>query len=341
MRDNEHVGIMLVNTGTTAAPRPAETRAYLRQFLSDPRVLDAPALIRWFVLNAFILPFRPRKSAEAYQKIWTQDGSPLLVISREVQRGLQECLPNAHIEIAMRYGKPSIADALDTLLARRVERILVAPLFPQYSSAANGSVLEQVYTLAARRWNVPAISALPPFYAEAGFLDAWEAIAKPSLDEFKPDYVLMSYHGLPERHVRKSDPTGNHCLACPDCCGTIGDANQYCYRAHCMATGRALVQRLGLREGTYGASFQSRLGREPWLTPATDKVIPELAKQGVKRLAVLCPAFVADCLETIEEIAMRGKESFVNAGGEDLLLVPSLNAHPVWLDALAGMLCNL
>ncbi|MBI5094219.1 MAG: ferrochelatase [Candidatus Hydrogenedentes bacterium] len=338
MRENENVGILLINTGTTAAPKPAETREYLREFLSDPRVIDWPALLRWFVLNAFILPTRPKKSAEAYAKVWTAEGSPILAISRESLAGIKQRLPHARVEIGMRYGEPSIPKAMDALIAARVDRIIAAPLFPQYASAANGSALELVYSIAAKRWNTPNISALPAFYSDEGFLRAWEAVAKPKLDEFRPDYVLLSYHGLPERHVKKTDPTGAHCLQKSDCCDTITGANQYCYRAHCFATSRELVRRLRLKDGAYSTSFQSRLGRDPWLLPPTDQVVPGLARKGVKRLAVMCPAFVADCLETLEEIGIRAKESFIASGGEDLVLVPSLNAHPAWLDALAEML---
>lgn len=338
MRDKENVGILIMNTGTTAAPRPAETRAYLREFLSDPRMLDRPAPLRWFVLNAFILPFRPQKSAEAYAQIWTEEGSPILAISRQTLAELRTRFPQAQVEMGMRYGEPSIPKAMDTLLAAHVERIIAAPLYPQYTSAATGSALELIYSLAAKRWNVPPISVLPPFYAEEGFLQAWKAVAKPKLDEFKPDYVLLSYHGLPERHVKKTDSTGTHCLQKPNCCDTITSANQYCYRAHCFATSRELVRRLGLTEGAYSISFQSRLGRDPWLHPPTDQVVPQLARQGVKRLAVMCPAFVADCLETLEEIGIRARNSFIESGGDDLLLVPSLNTHPAWLDGLAEML---
>lgn len=339
MKTGERVGIILINTGTTAAPKPPETREYLREFLSDPRVIDKPAWVRWLLLNLFILPFRPKNSAEAYETIWTEKGSPLLVFTEEQRAGLKERFPEAEVVIGMRYGEPSIPKAIQALVDKQVDRIIAAPLFPQYSSAANGSALERVYELTGQYWNVPPVSALPAFYDDAGFLDAYAAVARPHLDAFKPDYVLFSYHGLPESQVRKSDTTnGRHCLEIAECCHTIGPANRHCYRAHSIATTRFLVERLGLQEGQYGTSFQSRLGRDPWISPATDKVVPDLAKKGVKRLAVMCPSFVTDCLETIEEIGIRAKEDFVEAGGEDLIQVPCLNAEPVWLDALAGML---
>jgi protoporphyrin/coproporphyrin ferrochelatase len=338
MKEQERVGIILINTGTTAAPRTAETREYLREFLSDPRVLDMPAAKRWLLLNGIILRKRPAESAKAYAAIWTDEGSPLIVLSEQLRAALEERLPHAVIRLGMRYGEPSIPRAMDALTTEGVDRIIAAPLFPQYTSAANGSALELVYKLAAGPWNVPALSALPAFYDDSGFLDAWRAVAGPALSAFQPDYVLLSYHGLPERHVRKSDATGTHCLTHPDCCDTISTVNQYCYRAQCVATSRALAARLGLTPENHSTSFQSRLGREPWLTPPTDEVIVDLARRGVKRLAVLCPAFVTDCLETVEEIAIRGKDSFLEAGGEAFKQVPCPNAHPAWVDALAAML---
>jgi len=338
MIPGERVGIILINTGTTSAPEPQPTREYLREFLSDPRVIDKAAWVRWLVLNLFILPTRPRESAEAYAAIWTEEGSPLLVFTKDQVVGLKERLPSAEIEIGMRYGTPSIPQAIKSLVDKQVDRIIAAPLFPQYSSAANGSALELVYGLAGSMWNVPPISALPPFYDNLEFLDAWAAVAKPHLDEFKPDHILFSYHGLPESQVIKADVTGDHCLKNVDCCQEFCYANKNCYGAQCTYTTRELVKRLGLEERGYTMSYQSRLGRDPWLKPATDEVVPELARQGKKRLAVLCPAFVTDCLETIEEIGIRAKEDFTEHGGEDLIQVPCLNSDPAWLDALANML---
>jgi ferrochelatase len=338
MRSGEKVGILLLNTGTTSAPHPRETREYLREFLSDRRVIDISPLARWLLVNLFILPFRPRKSAEAYAAVWTDKGSPLLVLSMQQRDGLKQRLPEAEVEVGMGYGRPSVKEAVATLMDKGVQRIVVAPLFPQYASASSGSVLEAAYRIAGEGWNVPALSTLAPFYDDPGFLGAWETVAHPVLEEFRPDHVLFSFHGLPERQVRKSDPSGHHCLASPTCCDTIGPANRYCYRAQCFATTRALTQRLNLGADAYSVSFQSRLGRDPWLQPATDRVVTELPKRGVKRLAVLCPAFVTDCLETLEEIGIRARESFLEAGGEEFRLVPCLNEHPAWLDALAKLL---
>jgi protoporphyrin/coproporphyrin ferrochelatase len=263
MPSPEKIGVILMNTGSTAAPRTKETRAYLREFLSDPRMLDTNPVARWLVLNLFILPFRPKNSAEAYEAVWTDDGSPLLVISERLKAGLMDRMPGVQFEIGMRYGTPSIPQAFEKLVAANIDRIIAAPLYPQYSSAANGSALELIYKLAAKPWNVPPISVLPPFYNEPSFLDAWAGIAKPRLEAFQPDLVLMSYHGLPERHVQKSDSTGQHCLRMPDCCETIVDANRNCYRAQCVYTSKALAERLSLGADDYMMTFQSRLGRDP------------------------------------------------------------------------------
>lgn len=338
---DESVGVLLVNTGSSAAPEPAATRAYLRQFLSDPRIIDTAAWKRWLILNCFILPFRPKRTAAAYKAIWTDRGSPLIAFSEDFRGALAERLPDLSIAIGMAYGAPSVNDALDGLIEQGVDRVIVVPMFPQYASATTGSVSEAVYRIASEKWNVPALSLMPPFYRDAGFLDAWKAVAAPALADFQPDHVVLSYHGLPERHVRKGDPTGSHCLCREDCCDTPVPANHRCYRHHCMETSRALVARLGLEEERFTISFQSRLGRDPWLGPATDQTIVSLAESGVKRLAVLSPAFVADCLETLEEIGIAGKESFLEHGGEEFLLVPSLNTHPAWVDAMARLIERL
>jgi ferrochelatase len=331
----EKIGVLLVNTGSSSAPRAKETRAYLRQFLSDPRIIDIAPWKRWLLLNLIILPLRPRKTAEAYEAIWTDRGSPLIAISEDFRDLLQKRLPEFAVEIGMAYGDPSVRTGMDKLLAQEVDRIIVVPMFPQFASATTGSVLEAAYKIAGEHWNVPALSALPAFYDDPLFIDAWEAVAKPRLEAFKPDHVLMSFHGLPERQVKKSDPTGEHCLCREGCCDVKVSANRNCYRHHCIETGKRIVERLGLAEYQYTVTFQSRLGRDPWLTPATDETIVKLAKQGVKRLAILSPAFVADCLETLEEIGIGGKEEFLKNGGEEYLLVPSLNTEPKWVEALA------
>ncbi|HMK72213.1 MAG TPA: ferrochelatase [Myxococcaceae bacterium] len=331
-------GLLLVNLGTPDAPETPAVRRYLREFLSDARVLDIPAAARWALLELVILPRRPARSAEAYRKVWMAEGSPLLVHGRALAARLREALgPTWAVELGMRYGQPSLHGALSRLAATGVEALTVLPLYPQYASSSTGSSLELIYRLSGRRWNTPALRVVPPFFGHPGFLDAWEQVARPALAEARADHVVFSFHGLPERQVQKSDPSGSHCLRSPSCCDLPVPENRFCYRHQCFTTARALSQRLGLSAERTTVSFQSRLGRTPWLKPYTDLLLPELVKRGVRRLAVLCPAFVADCLETLEEIGIRAEADFRRAGGEALTLVPSLNAHPAWVRAVTAL----
>jgi ferrochelatase len=308
-------GLLLVNLGTPDAPSTRAVRRYLAEFLNDPRVIDIPALWRALLLHLVILRVRPRKSAEAYRSVWSPEhGSPLLANSRELADGVQARLGTTwQVQLAMRYGNPSIARALDALAT--CDRIVVLPLFPQYASSSTGTAIARVWELASRMWRVPPIDIVPEFYADPGFLAAWEEVARPALAAANPDHVLMSFHGLPVRHILKGDP----------------------YREQCVATARSIAERLGIAQDRYTVTYQSRLGRTPWIEPYTDLVIPELARKGVKRLAVLCPAFVADCLETLEEIGLRAKQQFRAAGGDELVLVPSLNGNARWIGAVAAI----
>jgi ferrochelatase len=340
--DSAPQGVLLINLGTPDAPETGAVRRYLHEFLSDPRVLDIPAVGRAALLYGAILPFRSQRSAEAYRKIWMPQGSPLLVHGNALRDRLGDSLgPSWAVELGMRYGRPSLASAIETLRARGVRELTVVPLYPQYASSSTGSSLERVYRLVGKAWNVPALRVLPPFYDHPAFLDAFADVGRPVLAAAGAEHVLFSFHGLPERQVKKSDPTGAHCLARADCCDTRVPANRWCYRMQCFYTARELAQRLGLVVGTWTVTFQSRLGRTPWIKPYTDLVIPELAGKGVKRLAVFSPAFVADCLETLEEIGIRAKDQFLGAGGQALTLVPSLNAHPSWVRGLTRMLREL
>lgn len=332
------VGVLLLNVGTPESPETGPVRAYLREFLGDPRVIDIPALPRWLLLNLVILPTRPRQSAEAYRKVWMEEGSPLLVHTIRLAKKLAARLGDGWaVEPAMRYGRPSIAEGLERLRARGVERIVVAPLFPQYASSSTGTAVEEVFRQLGRQWNVPAVSVLEPFYGDDGFIEAFAARARESLADARAEHVLFSFHGLPERQVHKGDPSGSHCLRSEGCCAVETPANRFCYRAQCYRTAALIAGKLGLEEGAWSVSFQSRLGRTPWIQPYTDAVLPALLEKGVRRVAVICPAFVSDCLETLEEIGMRAKEDFLAAGGESLELVPSLNDSPAWVEALAAL----
>ncbi len=335
----ERTGVLLINLGTPEAPSVSAVRRYLREFLSDPRVLDMPAWSRWLLLYTVVLPVRPFRSARAYRKVWTDLGSPLLKHSRAFAERLRERLgPSFAVEIGMTYGEPSIDAALERLAAASVSRTVVWPLFPQVAASSTGAALESAYGAAGARWNVPLFSVVPPFYGDPGFIRALADVARSVFAKSPPDHVLMSYHGLPERQIRRSDESGRFCLASASCCDVVGQTNRSCYRAHCYETSRRLARELELAEGAYSVSFQSRLGPTPWVRPYTDEVLPELARRGVRNLAVICPSFVADCLETLEEIAIRGREQWVECGGAELIFIPCLNAHPSWIEAAAALI---
>ena len=338
MRTGEKKGLLLVNLGTPDNTEVASVRRYLREFLSDPRVVDLPPLGRWLLLNLIILPFRPAKSAEAYRQIWTPEGSPLLVHGRGLAAATAEALGEGwEVALAMRYGNPSIAAGLDALEAAGASEIVLLPLFPQYASSSYGSAVDAVYREAARREVVPPLRVVPPFYDDPGYLEAVAQSVRSLPAAVEADHLLFSFHGVPERHLRRADPTGAHCLASSDCCARPSPAHRGCYRRHCYQSAAGIAARLSLEPGRWSVAFQSRLGRTPWIRPYTDEAIQALAAQGVRRLAVAVPSFVADCLETLEEIGLRADESFRAAGGESLTLVPSLNSAPGWVEAVAAL----
>lgn len=325
-------GVLLVNLGSPASTEVADVRRYLNQFLMDPYVVDLPWPARRLLVGLILL-MRPKQSAHAYASIWWDEGSPLIVISRQVQQALQARL-DIPVELAMRYGQPSIENGI-LALARRpdVKEILFIPQYPQHAdSTITTSVKEAERVIAAHKLDIK-LTVIPAFHDRPGYMQALVASAQEHLAaDF--DHLLMSYHGLPERHLRKADPTGSHCLNYPDCCDRPSPAHATCYRAQCLSVSKAFAQTMGLRDDQWSMSFQSRLGRDKWIEPYTEKRIDELAAQGVKRLLVMCPAFVADCIETLEEIGDRAREQFIEAGGEELVLVPCINDHPKWIDTL-------
>ena len=326
-------GVLLVNLGSPNSPSVPDVRRYLREFLMDGRVLDVPWLIRFGIVHLAILPTRPKQSAHAYQQIWTPAGSPLIVTSQAVRTELQRRLP-IPLELAMRYQNPSIVRALDSLRNQGVTECLVIPLFPHYAMSSYETAVVRVQELQAKIAPQMALRVQPPYYDNPDYV---RALVGSAAEYLKQDYdhLLFSFHGIPERHLRKSDPTGAHCLAQPNCCEGENPAHATCYRAQCYKTVAAFVKLAGVKN--YSVSFQSRLGRDPWLKPYTDLELPRLAAAGVKQLLVICPAFVSDCLETIEEIRIRGRAAFIAAGGTDLRQIPCLNDHPLWLDALEKM----
>ena len=323
----------MVNLGTPGSPGVADVAAYLREFLMDPHVLDLPAPLRWLVVHLSILPFRPKRSAAAYTRIWDAagagSGSPLLHYSRLCRDGLAASI-EMPVALAMRYGKPSIAMAMNELRDTGAQKILLVPLYPQHADSTRTT------TIAAARAALPAgaaLDVLPPFYDQPAYLDAQSMVIDQNLPE-RWDHLLFSYHGLPERHLHKADPTGNHCLQHEHCCARSSTAHATCYRHQALRTSTLLAERLGIDRESYSVSFQSRLGRLPWLTPYTDQELAALPSRGVRNLVVACPAFVADNLETLEEIGIAGREIFLSAGGDTFTLAPCLNDTPEWVAAL-------
>lgn len=309
------IGVLLVNVGSPSAPTAPAVRRYLREFLGDPEVVKLNRVAWWLLLNGIILPIRSPKSAKLYRSIWTENGSPLIHNSRLQSVGLQERLGERYaVALAMRYGEPSIEQGLDELDARGCRELLLAPMFPQYSGTTSGTVEKAVRAALARRAAGVALRVMPPHFDDQGYIAALAERARESTLGVRVDHWVFSFHGLPERYVRDGDP----------------------YRDHCVATANALSARLGLRAEQWSLVFQSRFGREPWLQPYAAEAVPELARKH-RSLAVACPGFTADCLETLEEIRETLGRTFRAAGGELWTVAPCLNDHPRWLDALADL----
>ncbi len=328
--------VLLVNLGTPDNPSTGKVAKYLTQFLNDRRVIDINAFARFALVNLVIVPFRSFKSAGLYKRIWTEKGSPLLFHSEALKIKLQEKMPEYVVELAMRYQKPSIHQALENLRKQKPSRIHVIPLYPQYASSSTGSTIEEVLNC-IKGWEViPDLNIVSKFYDHPAFQRALLVEAKKH-DHTQYDHVIFSYHGLPERQIRKASAHyGGDTCRLGDCCNKITINNQFCYRANSFETTRQLVKALNIPEGKYTTTFQSRLD-DKWLKPYSDKVVEELAKKGAKKLLVFSPAFVADCLETIFEIGTEYEEIFREHGGESITLVNSLNSSPEWVDALSEM----
>ena len=336
----KRTGVLLINLGTPDAPTPEAVGRYLREFLMDGFVIDVPFPLRWFLVNVVIVPRRKHQSARLYQKIHSEQGSPLLVntskLALEVERVLANGTDGYVVDFAMRYGNPSIASALASLAAKDVKQIIVAPLYPQYAESSFETAIVETQRRASELGCGDLLQFLPPFYDQPAFISACAQQAVGVLNGDSSEHIVFSFHSLPERHVRRLDKTKQHCLVKPDCCNEINLLNRNCYRAQCMSTARAIANELGLSADRYTVSFQSRLGRAKWLQPVTEEVFRDLARRNIKRVAVLCPSFVADCLETLEEISLRGRKVFIDSGGEKFSLVPAVNAHPQWVKTLAG-----
>ena len=327
--------ILLMNLGSPDSTAVPDVRNYLMEFLMDKRVIDYPWLFRQILVGGLIVPFRAAKSAEAYATIWTKEGSPLIVLTEQQQAALQQ-LVDEPVEIAMRYGHPSMEQAYERLLQRvpQLEEVVAIPLYPHYAMASYETAVEYAQEIHRRKKYKFSLKFIRPFYNETRYLHALSELMRPYLQS-EYDHILFSYHGVPGRHIKKTDPTGNHCLCSADCCDVASQAHATCYRHQCFATTKEMVRLLNIPEGKYSNSFQSRLGKG-WLEPFTDIRLQEMPKEGIKKLLILCPAFVSDCLETLEEIAMRGKETFIGAGGEEYTMIPCLNVEPLWIQAMAG-----
>jgi len=320
-----------VNLGTPASPSVTDVRRYLGEFLMDPYVIDTPWLLRKLIVSLFILPFRPKASAHAYASIWdAQHGSPLMHHSAQLTQGVREHTQLPCV-LAMRYGEPSIKQGLQALHNQGVDELMLVALYPHHADSTRTTTIAEVQK---HKPHGMTLDVLPPFYGDPDYIEALAESVTPHLTE-PFDHLLLSYHGLPERHLTVADPTPGHCLQSPDCCNRRSPAHDTCYRHQVMRTSQLLQQRLALTDAQVSVSFQSRLGRLPWLTPYTDHRLAELAASGVKRLVVACPAFVADNLETLEEIGLQGQATFTQAGGEELRLVPCLNAERSWVRTLS------
>jgi len=330
--------LLLVNLGSPDSPAVADVRRYLEQFLMDPHVIDLPWPLRRLLVS-LILRKRPEQSAHAYASIWREDGSPLIALSRSLQQAVQAHWTEGPVELAMRYGGMPIEAALQRLAGRGVRRVTLAPLYPQFADSTVTTVVEETRRALRASGLALELEVLAPFYARPEYLEALAESARPHLQQGF-DHLLLSFHGLPERHLRKADPSGGHCLRSADCCRHAPPAVlERCYRAQCVQSAEGFARLTGLREEQWSLSFQSRLGRARWIGPYTEECLEALAAQGVRRLLVMCPAFVTDCIETLEEIGLRAREQFRAAGGEELRLVPCLNDHPAWAAALA-QLCS-
>ncbi|MFI5335779.1 MAG: ferrochelatase [Opitutales bacterium] len=326
--------VLLLNLGSPDSTSVPDVRRYLREFLGDGRVIDRPAspFLRWLLVNGIITTFRAPKSAHAYERIWTPEGSPLIVTSQRTQAALQR-RTDLPVALAMNYGNPSIPDVLARLAADGVDRLLLFPQYPHYAMSSWETVVVKVRREAARLAPAMKLACVQPYYGDTDYIDALVASARPYLDQ-PHDHLLFSYHGIPVRHLTQADTSHAHCQIVPECCTTCSPVHSTCYKAQVTRTTQLFVQRAGVAADKHSLSFQSRLGREPWLAPSTDGEFQRLARAGRKRLLVLMPAFVTDCLETLEEIRVEGAATFRAAGGESFTAIPCLNDQPVWIDFL-------
>jgi protoporphyrin/coproporphyrin ferrochelatase len=326
--------ILLMNLGSPDSTQVKDVKKYLTEFLMDERVIDTPYWKRTLLVKGIIVPFRAPNSAKAYQSIWTDKGSPLIQLTRELQEAVQKNFDEV-VEINMRYGNPSTENVLQQLHEKvnGLEEVILFPLYPHYAMSSYETAVQQVKDIHAKRKYSSKLVTIKPYYKDATYINALAESIKPYLQQ-DYDKIVFSYHGIPERHILKGDVTGCHCLRMENCCYVPSPAHEFCYRHQCIVTTELVMNALSIPREKAEQSFQSRLGRDPWLQPYTAKRLTELPKEGVKKLLVVCPAFVSDCLETLEEMAEEGKHIFEQAGGESFTLIPCLNTHPLWVEAI-------
>ena len=327
-------GVLLVNLGSPDSTSTKDVRKYLDEFLMDERVIDLPFWLRTFLVRGIILNTRPKKSAKAYRKIWWEEGSPLIVLSERLRNKVQE-KTSVPIALAMRYGNPSIKKGLEELADQKVDEVLLIPLYPQFAMATTETILVMAESLRKEYFPDMYFTTLPAFYNHEDYIRVLSSSIQEALQGKEWKHLLFSYHGVPERHIRKSDITKSHCKMDGECCFKDSPAHQYCYRHQCEITTTQGAAYLGLKPETYSTSFQSRLGLDPWLQPYTDKTVAAFAKKGVKKMAIVTPAFVSDCLETLEEIGMEAVEDFEEKGGEHLEVIPCINDREDWVNVLS------
>lgn len=327
-------GALLINLGSPDSPSPKDVKRYLGEFLMDERVIDLPKALRTFLVKGIILNTRPRQSAKAYKKIWWEEGSPLIVLSKRLQEAIQKKV-SVPMGLAMRYGSPSIEQGIKSLVDQGVNEIMLIPLYPQFAMATTETILVLAEQIRDAEYPELEFTVLPPFYNHPDYIRVLSQSIQEDLKDKKWEHLLFSYHGVPERHIRKSDITKSHCKIDKSCCQTTSEAHQYCYRHQCYETTRLVAEYLELKEGTYSTSFQSRLGVDPWLQPYTDQTVARFAKKGIKNMAIVTPAFVSDCLETLEEIGMEAAEDFEEKGGEELHVIPCINTRTDWVNVMS------
>jgi ferrochelatase len=338
----KRTGILVVNLGTPNSYSKKDVAIYLREFLMDGRVIDIPFWKRWLLVNLIIVPFRAPKVAHEYKKLWLENGSPLMVYGKELVAGLKQYFKDdVTVELAMRYQNPSIGQGLKNLRQAKVDQIIIFPLFPQYASATTGSVVEKVMAVVSK-WNViPSLKFINSYHTDEQYISNFAAKVKNDLETFKPDHILFSYHGVPERHLDNLNEEGvAWCSHTQDKSVTCYAKNRWCYRSACFETSHLIAAKLGLADDKFTVAFQSRLGKDPWIKPYTDATLKELTGQGVKKLLVVSPSFVADCLETTLEIGEQYRDLFLSSGGEEFHFTKSLNADSDWIKTVYSLINN-